>query len=87
MILILPMGQFLTEHQIRKLSQRNIKAIRWYALALTTNLCTKSVGDEYFGSYAQLKSNLVQGTRTATATWRRNARNIYKYWFVTAGIG
>ena len=44
--------------------------------ALTTNLCTKSGGDEYFGSYSQLKSNLVQGTRTATATWRRNARNI-----------
>jgi len=29
-----------------------------------------------------IKSNLVQGTRTATATRRRNARNIYKYWFV-----
>jgi len=62
-----------------------IKAIRWYTL--TTNLCTKSVRGEYFGSYSQLKSNLVQGTRTATATWRRNARNIYNYWFVTAGIG
>jgi len=47
---------------------------------ITTNLCTKPVGDVCLGSYAQWKCHLLQGRPTLhlqlfTAIWRRNAHN------------